>query len=72
MNWLKGQIGWILTAIVMLTGAAMAFGRMQTRTETIYAVLAEKADKAAVTRELDQIQATLERIEHKLDQHMQK
>lgn len=65
---MKAQVGWIVTAVAMLIGAGMGLGQMRQMCVTIDG----KADKAAVTRELDLIQATLDRIETKLDNHMAK
>lgn len=63
MTWLKTNLGTLLTAVVLLLTAGIAYGRMAELAGQINA----KADRAAVVRELDQIQRTLERIEGKLD-----
>lgn len=63
MRWLKENATTILTAAVLLLTAGMAFARVQ----TVCGRIEEKADKAVIYRELDQIHKTLARIESKLD-----
>jgi len=62
----------LLTLLLLCGGALVTWGRMQLSIEAMYTEIAGKADKESVTRELDLVQATLDRIEKKIDQHMQK
>ena len=75
-KWLKGNVGWMVTALLTLLvlcgGGLVTWGRIQSSTETMYTAISGKADKESVTRELDLVQTTLDRIEKKIDQHMQK
>ncbi len=67
-QWFRSQIGWILTAVTLLAAACVSWGRMS----QICTAVNDKADKSAVTREMDQIQKTLDRIESKIDNHVLK
>jgi hypothetical protein len=68
MTWLRKNTVVIVTLSVLFGGGLVTWGRMQQLCTQIEA----KADSTAVTRELDLIQKTLDRIETKLDNHMQK
>ncbi len=63
MTWLQRYLGPMLTAAALLVGGAIGYGRVQ----QICTQVQGKADQAAVTRDMDQIQGQLDRIERKLD-----
>jgi len=67
MTWFKGQIGTLLTAITLLIAVGISFGRLDTRQDEMCLQLQAKADKAAVTREMDQLHGRLDEINRKLD-----
>ena len=68
MNWLRKQGTIIVTLSILMGGGFVTWGRMQ----QVCSQIDTKADRASITRELDLIQATLSRIETKLDNHMTK
>lgn len=63
MNWLRSNLGTIITLAVLLLTAGAAYGRMAQLCRQIEL----KADRTAITRELDQIHTTLRRMEDKID-----
>lgn len=67
MTWIKGQLGTLITAVALLVTVGIAFGRLDTRQDDMCMQLQGKADKAAVTREMDQIHGQLTEINRKLD-----
>jgi hypothetical protein len=67
MTWIRGQVGTILTAVTLLIAVGIAFGRLDTRQDEMCLQLQGKADKASVTREMDQIHEQLRSIDGKLD-----
>jgi|GEM_PF-6386926 len=67
MTWLKSQVGTILTLVTLLIAVGISFGRLDTRQDEMCLQLQAKADKAAVTREMDQIHDQLGEINRKLD-----
>jgi hypothetical protein len=67
MTWIKGQIGTILTLVTLLVAVGISFGRLDTRQDEMCLQLQAKADKAAVTREMDQVHDQLRQINNKLD-----
>ena len=67
MSWIKGQLGTLITATALLVTVGIAFGRLDTRQDEMCVQLQAKADKSAVTREMDQIQGRLAEINDKLD-----
>jgi hypothetical protein len=68
VSWLKGQVGTLLTAVTLLIAVGISYGQLQARQLDLCRALDNKADKAVVQREMDQIQTHLGRIEAKLDQ----
>jgi hypothetical protein len=63
MTWLSRNVATLFTLAALLIGGAAAYGRIDqicTRVEV-------KADKEAVTREMDLVHKDLERIEAKID-----
>jgi hypothetical protein len=68
VSWLKSQIGTVLTAVTLLIAVGISYGQLWARQADQCTALEEKADKAVVEREMDQIQAHLARIEAKVDQ----
>lgn len=67
MTWFKSQIGTLLTAVTLLIAVGISFGRLDAKQDELCVQLQAKADKSAVTREMDQIQSRLAEINHKLD-----
>lgn len=62
-QWLKTNLTCLVTLGALLAGTAATWGRMG----AAYQQIDGKADKAAVTREMDQIHEQLNSIEGKLD-----
>lgn len=67
MAWIKGQIGTLLTAVTLLLAVGISWGRLDVRQDEICRQVQAKADKDAVTREMDQVQTHLAEINRKLD-----
>jgi hypothetical protein len=67
MTWLKSQVGTLLTAVTLLVVIGISFGQLTAVQEQVTRELAGKADKAAVTREFDQLHAQLVEIDRKVD-----
>jgi len=63
MKWVKNQIVVIVTLAALLGGGLITWGRIQ----QICTGIDKKADKEAMTRELDQIHQQLSTINGKLD-----
>jgi len=63
MTWLQRYLGTLLTLAALLIGGAIGYGRMQ----QICTQVQGKADREEVTRDMNQIQCQLDRIERKLD-----
>jgi archaellum component FlaC len=63
LTWLKSNLATLITLMVLVIGTAVAYGRMS----EICSRVESKADREAITREIDQINNRLERIENKVD-----
>jgi Tfp pilus assembly protein PilO len=75
VNWIKTQFGPLVTLTIVLIGGLMAWSRLaacveavELRQADLRTIVETKADKSAVTREMDQLHAQLDRIERKIDQ----
>jgi len=67
MQWIRDNVATILTGLVLLVSVAMGYAKIQTTQAALCRRIEQKADKEAVYREMDLIQAHLDRIEGKLD-----
>jgi hypothetical protein len=74
MQWLKGQLGTIVTCTTLLIAASMAWARVDSRQTELAFRQAEldravqsKVDRDVVLRELDQVQRQLGKISDRLD-----
>ncbi|MDD3444185.1 MAG: hypothetical protein PHS60_02140 [Zavarzinia sp.] len=66
--WFKNQIGVVVTVLGLFAAVVAGYSRLETQQAALCQAVERKADKEAVTREMDHIHAALERIENKLDQ----
>jgi hypothetical protein len=64
VTWLQRYLGALITMAALLVGGAIGYGRIQ----QICTQVDRKADKEAMTREIDGVARRLERMEQKLDQ----
>ncbi|MDD5367377.1 MAG: hypothetical protein PHR30_18745 [Gallionellaceae bacterium] len=65
--WIKQQVGVVLTLLCLFAAVVAGYSRLATEQAVLCKAVERKADKEQVTRELDQIQFTLQRIEGKVD-----
>jgi uncharacterized membrane-anchored protein YhcB (DUF1043 family) len=63
MTWLTRNLGWMIALAGLLVGGAVGYGRIAQTTTLVQT----KADKEAVSRELDLVHNDLLRVEGKLD-----
>ncbi len=65
--WLKNQVGLVVTVLGLFAAVVAGYSRLETQQAALCQAVDRKADKEAVTREMDHIHEALSRIENKLD-----
>jgi hypothetical protein len=65
--WIKSQVGVIVTILCLGAAAVAGYSRLETEQRALCKAIDRKADRDAVTREMDHIHTALIRIENKLD-----
>ena len=65
--WIKTNIGVMVAVVVLAAGIVAGYSRLETQQEALCEAIKAKADRQAITREMDLIHGALMRIEAKMD-----